>query len=224
MTFYNLCERSKNMSLLDIRIQNRQTVIEIALKCFIEDGIEQSKISYIAKRAGLTERSIYRYFENKAELVFEAALCFWNENTSKIEQECVGRMPQISGLESIREVLLAYGEIYFISRQKLIFIHEAEFYLNKCGKSGLLENKPPVLFEKSNGPLAEAIRRGLADGTVNPKANIELLYFNAFDALLGLMQKLALSYDDDSMGEKLSARNRIRSLCTALTNSFSVGE
>lgn len=58
------------MSLDELKTQNIRTVTEKALVCFIKNGITNTKVSEIAKAAGLTERSVYRYFPTKATLLF----------------------------------------------------------------------------------------------------------------------------------------------------------
>ena len=64
------------MSLDELRTQNIQNVTEKALVCFIKNGITNTKVSEIAKAAGLTERSVYRYFPTKSDIVISAAARF----------------------------------------------------------------------------------------------------------------------------------------------------
>jgi Transcriptional regulator len=207
------------MSLEELREQNKRTVIEAALACFIERGIEQTKISEIAQRAGLTERSIYRYFETKADLVLSAALLFWDDNQQKIERAHALAGRGKTGIAQIHEILCAYGELYFTNRQEIIFVQEAEGYLNRNGKSALLDNKPPTPLNRSRAPLANAIRAGIADGTVKTSKDVELLYYNTYDALLGLLQKMAIMQDGSTTSE-IDARARLTHFCRLLTASF----
>lgn len=207
------------MSLEELREQNKRTVIEAALSCFIEQGIEQAKISEIAHRAGLTERSIYRYFATKADLVLAAALLFWDDNQQKIERAHAAGLSGKNGIAQIFEILCAYAELYFTNREKIIFVQEAEGYLNRNGKSALLDNKPPTPFHSSNAPLANAIRAGIADGSVKTSRNVELLYYNTYDALLGLLQKMAIM-QVGSATNGIDARERLTHFCKLLTASF----
>lgn len=207
------------MSLEELREQNKRTVIEAALACFIEQGIEQTKISEIAKRAKLTERSIYRYFETKADLALAAALLFWEDNQQKIERAHAAGKHEKSGISQIYDILCAYAELYFTNPQKIIFVHEAEGYLNRNGKSALLDNKPPTPFQSSTAPLANAIRAGIADGSVKTGTDVELLYYNTYDALLGLLQKMALA-QSGLEADETAARQRLVRFCALLTASF----
>ena len=57
-----------------------------------------------------------------------------------------------------------------------------------------------------------------ADGTVDPKANIKELYYNAYDSILGMMQRLTVGVP--SVNE-LDARERLRAMCDMFTREFS---
>ena len=69
------------------RETNKERVIAQALQCFVEQGIEAAKVSEIARRAGLTERSVYRYFATKADLVLETALLFWSQAMGQVDAQ-----------------------------------------------------------------------------------------------------------------------------------------
>ena len=207
------------MSLEELREQNKRTVIEAALACFIERGIEQTKISEVARRAELTERSIYRYFETKADLVLAAALLFWDDNQQKIERAHAADARDKNGISQIYEILCAYADLFFTNRREIIFVQEAEDYLNRNGKSALLDNKPPTPFESSHAPLANAIQAGIADGSVKAGEHVALLYYNTYDALLGLLQKMAIT-QDGSATSGIDAHQRLNRFCRLLTASF----
>ena len=66
------------MSMQEVREQNIALVTQTALACFVENGIEKTTIRDIAQHAGLTERSVYRYFAGKDELVIAAAYLYWD--------------------------------------------------------------------------------------------------------------------------------------------------
>jgi len=46
---------------------------QAAMELFIERGFEQTTVAEIAKRAGLTERTFFRYFADKREVLFAGA-------------------------------------------------------------------------------------------------------------------------------------------------------
>ena len=77
------------MSLQEVREQNIALVKQTALACFVENGIDKTTIRDIAHRAGLTERSVYRYFATKDELVVAAAFLYWDRAKAQAAQALV---------------------------------------------------------------------------------------------------------------------------------------
>ena len=68
------------------REKNIRLVTEVALDCFLANGIEKTKVADIALRSGLTERSAFRYFETKADLVLAASLLYWKRILERIDR------------------------------------------------------------------------------------------------------------------------------------------
>ena len=40
--------------------------------------------------------------------------------------------------------------------------------------------------------MAKAIRKGLADGSISPDVDVREIYYNSYDAILGIMQRLSI--------------------------------
>ncbi len=214
--------RRGGIALQTRKITNKNKVVLQALRSFIEQGVEATSIAGIAAAVGLTERSVYRYFPTKAELVLETALLFWEETVKQADAvfDSVA-FAGLSGAEQIRAVLRSYADLYFTEPEKLIFVHEAELYLYKHDMSGLNKNKPPAPYHEFRAPLAKAIRRGIEDGSVPDNKDMEFLYYNAYDALLGLIQKMSINgVHGDVRAREDIAKQRIEHICDLLTKSF----
>ena len=93
------------------REKNIQLVTEKALDCFLENGIEKTKIADIARQCGLAERSVFRYFETKADLVLAASLLYWNRVLERIDQMFQEDSPESSttSLEDAAKILVPAG-------------------------------------------------------------------------------------------------------------------
>lgn len=202
------------------RETNKERVIAQALICFVEQGIEAAKISEIAQRSGVTERSVYRYFASKTDLVLETALLFWSEAMEQVEAQVRRELRKdMCGAERVGRILRGYARLYFTHRQMLVFVHEAEAYLNRCGKALLVENKPPAAFEDRAGPLSAAIYKGMEDGSVRTDIDMASLYYNTYDAMLGLIQKLAIVGRNDPADDE-NARVRLEQFCTMMEGFY----
>ena len=182
------------MSLQEVREQNIALVTQTALACFVENGIDKTTIRDIAHRAGLTERSVYRYFATKDELVVAAAFLYWDRAKAQAAQGLI-----------------------FTDPAGIRFSLDAEVALCNAGRQHAVVNRPPERFEVAPGPIAAAIRRGLADGTVDTDADVKMLYYNAYDAILGVIQRMSVGVPSV---HELDGHARIDALCEQFTRAF----
>ena len=123
------------MSLQEVREQNIALVKQTALACFVENGIDKTTIRDIAHRAGLTERSVYRYFATKDELVVAAAFLYWDRAKAQAAQALVSaRQPGMTGIEEIRVLLRSYAGLIFTDPAGIRFSLDAEVALCNAGR------------------------------------------------------------------------------------------
>ena len=193
------------MSMQEVREQNIALVTQTALACFVKNGIEKTTIRDIAQHAGLTERSVYRYFAGKDELVIAAAYLYWD------------RAKELTGIEEIRVLLRSYAGLIFTDPAGIRFSLDAEVALCNAGRQHAVINRPPERFEVAPGPIAAAIRRGLADGTVDPEADVKTLYYNTYDSILGVIQRMSVGVPSV---HELDGHARIDALCEQFTRAF----
>ncbi len=62
----------------------RQKLINTAVKLFVKDGIHQTSIQTLAKKAGVSTGSVYTYFDSKETLVVEAFYNVLDESIAAI--------------------------------------------------------------------------------------------------------------------------------------------
>ena len=77
----------------------RQRIIEAALVCYAGDGLASTTLEEIASQAGISRRTLYRYFANKQEII-EAVVTWQAERFFRQMQESVKR-----GSPDFRELL-----------------------------------------------------------------------------------------------------------------------
>ena len=123
------------MSMQEVREQNIALVTQTALACFVENGIEKTTIRDIAQHAGLTERSVYRYFAGKDELVIAAAYLYWDRAKELAAQALVSaRRRGMTGIEEIRVLLRSYAGLIFTDPAGIRFSLDAEVALCNAGR------------------------------------------------------------------------------------------
>ena len=163
------------MSLQEVREQNIALVTQTALACFVENGIDKTTIRDIAHRAGLTERSVYRYFATKDELVVAAAFLYWDRAKAQAAQALVSaRQPGMTGIEEIRVLLHSYAGLIFTDPAGIRFSLDAEVALCNAGRQHAVVNRPPERFEvaRSRRPSAAASPTGRSIPTPMSRCSI----------------------------------------------------
>ena len=200
-----------------LREQNKQLTTEKALTLFIRRGVEQTSIKDIARAAGITERSIYRYFETRSQLILATTFLFWQRISSQVNNLLNSQMDQaLTGIQRIRLMLRFYSTLYVEHPEYVRYILNAETALYNAGVTVAIRSRPPGRFEDSDSPLVQAIRLGLADGTVSREVNVKEIYYNAYDAILGAMQRQVLGSTDCD----LDGRTRMEHLCELFVRAF----
>ena len=88
------------------KVQKRR---DIALSCkelFVKKGINSLTISELAKTAGVGKGTIYEYFKNKEEIVFEIVNILMQKHTKILELE-------ISNIESTKDKIKKFSEFFY---------------------------------------------------------------------------------------------------------------
>lgn len=94
------------MAIIVDKVQKKR---DIALSCrdiFFENGIRNLTISQIAKTAGIGKGTIYDYFRNKDDIVFEIVNIMIQERNKTLET-------LISGTKSTKDKIKLFGSFFY---------------------------------------------------------------------------------------------------------------
>jgi len=140
---------------------------DIAMACrdlLLENGIRNLSVSQIAKTAGVGKGTIYEYFENKEDIVFEIISTFMSEYQNSLRELAASDM-------STREKLYMFcGKLYQSEEGR----RHLDLYHEFLGIS--LINKDPAMLEfnaKVRGEFISILQliidQGIADGELDVK-------------------------------------------------------
>ncbi len=177
------------MSKQQIRDENRQRVIETAQALFIDEGVAVTSINRIAKEAGLTPMSVYRYFGTKDGLVIAA----WRDALTKFYERFMQRYTErVKGLRTGFEKYVAcmdeytdtYTEMpkwYAYTREMLSYAMEEniETELNIRDVFWQFADKEIPI------PALIALREGIDDGSIRADIDIHMIYQILINAYTG---------------------------------------
>lgn len=143
------------------RAQQRQRILEAARDVFFRDGFMAANLDEVARRAGVAKGTLYRYFDNKAEL-YVAVLSDNGERFARKMQDTLA--PGLSAVEQVRRM----GRFYLAhwTRNR----HYFQIFWALQNQSVIGELPPAVvqevtrLWERCLALLAGVIERGVREG------------------------------------------------------------
>lgn len=143
---------------------------QAALDLYRERGFDQTTVTEIAERAGLTERTFFRYFADKREVLF------WGQDHLRdLYVRAIAAAPESAAPIDAVALALEASVPVFHERRELARQRQAVIDANP----GLHERE---LLKRAAlaAAMAEALRqRGVPDPTANLAANVGALAFTA---------------------------------------------
>ncbi|MDC0610778.1 TetR/AcrR family transcriptional regulator [Vibrio sp.] len=88
--------------------ERRQSIVEIAKEAFIQQGFEQTSMSYIAKKVGGSKATLYNYFSSKEE-IFSAVM------ESSVTHDVADAFQKLSTSKELQVALFDFGYHYLES-------------------------------------------------------------------------------------------------------------
>jgi AcrR family transcriptional regulator len=147
---------------------SRGRLAQAALVLYAEQGFDQTTVAEIAERAGLTERTFFRHFTDKKEVLFGGAQGLHDLLVSSVLDAPVSVTP----LEAVTLALDAAGQLfnanraYSVQRQRII------------NASAELQERELIKLASLAAALAGALRqRGVADPTAGLTGEVAIAIF-----------------------------------------------
>lgn len=153
----------------------------------LEKGINNLKITDIAKHVQVGEATIYRYFGTKTNIVIEVGVSLWND----IYQQLKELPEQVTGYESIKGFFNYFLEGYQESKEVFVFLDEFDALMvkEKVSKEDLKEYDEAL--SKVKTIFIVLYNKGLKDQTVIDTLNQEEFYYTTTHMILGICKRLA---------------------------------
>ena len=104
------------MLTLDKKLNKRKEIAKSTCSLFIEKGYVNISISEIAKNAQIGKGTVYEYFKNKEDIVFELMSCLQDNYDNKLKDK-------LSKTSDIKEKIFCLFDI-FLSDDKTILIQK----------------------------------------------------------------------------------------------------
>ncbi len=182
------------MSLFESKVEEvKELIIKEALEMFYYNGINDTKLSDIAKKCRVGESTVYRYFGTKANLVSKTAVLLWEQMKLKVDKVATESLyDEKNGIEQIAYCLNVYLNIYKKNQQYYRYLYEFNKYMSSQEISteehkALLKKRLFVVDY-----LLAAIEKGKKDGTIRIDANPQYAIRAILASSTGIAEKVAL--------------------------------
>jgi len=217
------------MNLKDLNLKDLSDSKQIKIKRILEaakiefdiNGISNSKISSIAKRAKVGEASIYRYFTEKLYLVRFVAFDYWREQREVFDEYKDDNIDnRVSGLDKIKSYLGMFIEMYYKHRMFLKFMEDLDIYLVPS-KTTEDENEFFEHIHYIKQTFIEMFEEGVHDGSINPDFVAEDLYSFVSQVMVSTTQKMALRLGYNHISDDKYAVNCLNNTINMYINYIS---
>ena len=137
----------------------RERLAQAALDLYAERGFEQTTVAEIAKRAGLTERTFFRHFADKREVLFAGG----SDLQELMVNGVLGAPASAAPIDAVAAGLRAGGEVLqqrreFARQRQAVIVASAE-----------LQERELIKLASLAAALADALRRR---GVAEPAASL----------------------------------------------------
>lgn len=161
-----------------------EAIIDSAHELFLEKSISKVYISDIAKKAGIGEATVYRYFKTKQNLALKVATKEWNNIRKTLDASRQG-----DGYQRIYDFYNLFSDTFQKHPNFFVFLFEFDQII--LTDSTLAFSEYQHTLSEIKMLYDEAYRLGLEDHSIRPVEDIDLYYYTTTHSLLSLCKKMA---------------------------------
>lgn len=185
----------KNTEVLEAK---RKLILSAAIHVFAKKGYHHTRVSEIAKEAGVAYGLVYHYFKNKKEILNTIFQEKWREFTSTIEGVKFADIPLEKKLMKIVSFIID-GYIEIPELMDLLILELAR-------SPKFLEKENLKLFERTFLDLEELLKIHHKKGELKSEANTRLLSYVFFGAIESTITGIVMK----NLGKQKSELEKIK--------------
>lgn len=146
----------------------RGRLVQSAMELFEKRGYDETTVAEIAERAGLTERTFFRHFADKKEVLFGAS-----ELRDLLVAAVASAPASATPMDAVTEGLLAAGSVF--NDERRAYSRRRQSIINANGE---LRERELIKLTSIAAAIAVTLRRrGVAEATANLTAEAGMAVF-----------------------------------------------
>lgn len=173
--------------------QRKGRIIEEAFHLFCSQGIEKVSMADIARQAGVSESSLYRYFGSKPNLVYNTLGILWRKIGNRISDSVdnTAGYNGMTGLEQIAVQMESCRQLYETNADYVLFSYETKLYLLRNGHHLSAAEYDALMLEIREHFIA-SLEKGRADGSIPSDKDPLDLFYAVWGTLRGYIVKIVI--------------------------------
>ncbi|PKM95017.1 MAG: hypothetical protein CVU84_06760 [Firmicutes bacterium HGW-Firmicutes-1] len=188
----NLSKREAN------KIHKKETFLDAAEKLFAEKGFENTSIDEVVKKAGLTKRTLYQYFQSKEDLYYAVALS-GARLLAKASFDALERGENVR--DKIHLANLAHLSFYKEYPDSFRILNYLPANQQNIEASPHYQEIKQIDAARMRS-LASLSEAALSDGSINPNLDMQKAMFFGFFSAFSLL--FTVAFTDKSIWQALS--------------------
>jgi len=167
------------------QIEDRE-ILEAAGRLFLENGIARTEMSRIAQVCGVSRMTLYRHFDSRETIAFHLVRGILTEIGSCLSGSLTGE----NGYEQVKNGVLALCGQTERSPEKMRLLDDFDACFSDGYPVSETAREYSDFIRSRKSPLEDAIRTGVADGSIRPDTDPEFHAKFIHNALLGVAQRV----------------------------------
>lgn len=190
------------MKISESELQSRKDrIVHRAFELFCQKGIDQVSMEEIAKAADVSVISVYRYFNNKSQLLLITQEMLWKEALQNVNSYVISNdaYSRKTGFQQIRDLINGFEKLYQLHGEYLLFSSYYKLYL---AREGLLLNgkKLDEMLAPIRSVFLKALEKGQRDRSLTLPCGLESTFCCLWGTLWGYVGEMVV-YDHILDGE-----------------------
>lgn len=178
---------------MGIREDKKSIIIKSAEKVFIDKGMFKTSMNDIAQEAGITRRTLYRYFSTKEDAAYEVTIELlnrWNNYINEVFRELQG-----DGITRLQGFFLALIDYMDKRRGIMRYLGEFDFFFtDEDVQEPSFDSKERYnsIILHSDMMIGSILSKGINDGSIRKDIDIHLTVATMSNVLWSFGQSVAL--------------------------------
>ncbi|MCK5293243.1 MAG: TetR/AcrR family transcriptional regulator [Arcobacteraceae bacterium] len=152
------------MAIIVDKIQKRKDIALACKELFVQNGIKNLTISQIAQAAGVGKGSLYDYFKNKDDIVFEIVDILMNEHN-------ILKHKKLIEASTLKEKIKVFFQFYYHDEDvELRQLYKEFVSISLCSPKAVMIEHHTECFDEYYNWLEDIIKDGIKKGEIKPRA------------------------------------------------------